>query len=333
MPSAPTKTEVAELLLGWQLLERQAARARLRSETELLRDLRAVLRFQVSALTERLDYVQDKSKALLLIRQAADRIDDAITATVTVGRGAARDASLAQVSRELEHLRKLLTADGWTAGELPPDPTPAPREDDVAAAANVAASVSSRWGTAALSAVYAWEEDPSDVSLATAVRGTVVALSPQLETIAATEISDAFSAELEEALEPLSDYPWSAQVFKVWSAMLDGVTCHRCYELDGRAVPVDDPWPDGAYQPLHPRCRCMGVPLYIPKPRALQDVATDYAAYKAEVRDQIRASRHSKAAGRHAADFVARSRAGRSPIVISKDFAVGRLSGRAAGSR
>ena len=323
--SAPTKQEVSELLKGWAVLERLRGRDRLKAEISLLRELRSTLRFQVQDLSIRLEGTTDSNKALYLIRQASDRIDDAIAATVTVGRGNARDLSLAAAEREVDRLRSLLTKDGWEGAALPPAPIPADRTIDVPASANVGASVASRWGTAALASVLRWEASP-ETSLPHAIRSTATALAPQLETVAATEISSAFYAEQLEALEPLSDYPWSAQIFKVWSAMLDGSTCQRCFEMDGRAVPTDVAWPEGASQPLHPRCRCMTVPLYIPKPRALQDVATDYGSYKQEIRDQIRESRGVRSFDRPAAEFVSRSRASRSPIVISKDFAIGKLS-------
>ncbi len=346
-PQPPTKAEVTVLLATWRKLEAARARARLATERRALRLLQDALQLQVSRLADRLEVSRSvtgtaalKSTAIAGISQTVPHVQAALAAAVLAARSDARETSRTRAEAELEHLRTLLRRDGYGAAELPPDPEPGDSEHDQVAAGSAASSISSRWSTAALAATLAWEADPSG-SLAYAVRRTAAGAAPQLEGIAATEVSSAFNEEHDSALELLSEYPWSPGIFKVWSALLDGRVCQRCYELDGRAVPVDGAWPEGASQPLHPRCRCMEVPLYIPKPRALQDIATDYAGYKAEIRDQIRESRKRGAppsrspavAGpaRNAPQFIGRSKADRSPIVISKDFAVGRLR-RAAGS-
>lgn len=328
----PTKAEVTALLVGWRSLEKARAAARLRTERAALRQSKNTAQLIVSRAADSLEGLRGaprltKLTAIAAIQRGSSALRDASAADVADARAAARTASLARASAEIDHLSALLADDGWTDADLPDAPDPDVPDTDGIRAAAAGSSVSARWAALALAALSKWETD-SGLSLPYALRRTVVLLEPHLERTIATEVSHAWSDEHSAALEPLSDYPWSAQVFRVWSSMLDGAVCQRCYEMDGTAVPVSNPWPGGAYQPMHPHCRCMEVPLYIPKPKALQDVASDYSAYKAEVRDQVRASRHSKAGGRHAASFISRSRAGRSPVVISKDFAVGRLARR-----
>lgn len=343
----PTKAEVTALLVGWRALERARARARLATEKRALRLLSDALQLQVSRLADRLEVSRSlsgpaalKSTAIAGISQAVPHVQAAMAGAVLAARSDARETSRQRTEAELAHLRTLLRRDGYDGADLPSDPEPGDSEHDSIAAGSAASSVSSRWATAALAATLAWEADPSG-SLAYAIRRTAAGAAPQLETVAATEVSTAFNEEHDDGLEQLSEYPWSAGVFKVWSAILDGRVCNRCYEQDGQTVPVDKPWKDGASQPMHPRCRCMEVPLYIPKPKALQDVASDYSAYKAEIRDQIRESRRkpgpsvaTPGPARNAPQFIERSKPGRSPQVISKDFAVGRLSsGRTAVGR
>lgn len=327
----PTKAEVTALLVGWKALERSRAAARLQVERSSLKDSRAAVRTIVSSAADRLEGIRNaprlsKMTALAAIQAASGQLRDQVAASVADGRDDARTASLSRANAEIEHLSSLLSKDGWSGSELPGPVAPDVPDTDAIRAAAAGASVSSRWAALALGAVSQWEADGG--SLPTALRRTTTLLDPHLSRAIATEISEAFADEHLAALEPLSDYPWSAQVFKVWSAILDGRLCQRCYELDGRAVPLNHSWPEGATQPLHPHCRCMEVPLYIPKPARLQDTASDYSAYKAEIRDQIRESRGKRDFGRTAGQFVERSRVGRSPTVISKDFAVGRLARR-----
>jgi len=42
-----------------------------------------------------------------------------------------------------------------------------------------------------------------------------------------------------------------------WSAVLDERTCVRCAAMDGKFFPLDAP----PQIPLHPRCRCLAVPV------------------------------------------------------------------------
>jgi len=338
MAENPTRQEVAALLVSWKVLEKRRAAALLRSERSALSSLTAVAREHVHAAADRLDGLSHapgtaRLVGLRAIQQTSATLRDGLTQAITDTRSDARQVSQERTAAEFQHLRKLLRKDGWGEDELPPDPSPADADHDAIAAANAAASLASRWGILALGALRSWEDNPAS-SLQQAIRSTVssapgaVSLLPAVSRTAATETATAFNEEHLDALEPLSDYDWAPGLFKVWSALLDGRVCQRCFENDGEAVPVNAAFRSGDDIPLHPYCRCIPVPLYIPRPRSLEDVAIDYAGYKAEIRDLIREGRAKPVddEGRHAASFIARSRFPRSPIVISKDFTSGRLS-------
>lgn len=173
------------------------------------------------------------------------------------------------------------------------------REVDRTAAHLAAASYAAAWGAGAM---------------ASAVGAPAEALRPErlspmlhrLRRIAATETARVFN--------DARDRPGT---FRVWSAVLDRVTCAFCWSRDGQVVA-----PGEAFEgrpPAHPYCRCTVEVLSVPRPERITDIGLDYGAFKDELRDAIR--EHRASGGRHAAAFVNESMGKRrSPVVLTDKF-------------
>jgi hypothetical protein len=179
---------------------------------------------------------------------------------------------------------------------------------DSVRAHTAAASYAAAWGAAALARVLSNDPSarPSTPSSADDAR---------LARIAATETAEAFNDERRRVLR---EQPADPDAFQVWSALLDRVTCAFCFRKDGEVRAQRESF--GVVPPVHPNCRCTIERLHIPHPERLDDVAFDYALFKAELRDVIRERR--VVAGRHAVSFVGASTSGkkRSPEVLTDTF-------------
>ena len=90
-----------------------------------------------------------------------------------------------------------------------------------------------------------------------------------------------------------------------------------CWRIDGRVMPAGESFPVGN-PPVHPFCRCTIELVHIPRPRALEDVGTDYETFKAELEDVIREQREVSA--RHAGEFVKGSMRHGSPVELTRKF-------------
>ena len=102
-------------------------------------------------------------------------------------------------------------------------------------------------------------------------------------------------------------YGWLSATYRVWSAILDRRTCPVCSSADGTMVPAGSPWPEGLEIPLHARCRCVELIIFIPEAHAakLPGMQLDYDALKADVRDYFRGSSLRVAEGRrHVGGFI-----------------------------
>lgn len=193
-------------------------------------------------------------------------------------------------------------------------------EDDAAAAFVAAAGITAAWGSAALQAVAA--EAP--------LGRIASAVAPNIERTVATEVGRAFNDERDgilvnfglDGLDGGGDEPSVTKprgMYKVWSAVLDGKTCSRCFAADGETIELHKAFAAPG-PPLHPRCRCFIEHVIVPKPERLEDIAIDYALFKEELRDVIREKRAVSAS--HALSFVADSMGPkRSPKVLTKRFA------------
>lgn len=201
--------------------------------------------------------------------------------------------------------------------------------DSVAAIA-ASGTLSTTWATAALSAVASWDgKRPLARELAELPRS----IEPSVQRTGATETAKAFNDERSGALGAVSDLFGDAGgdhddgdgrrlapgLFKVFSAVLDRVTCTRCFGADGEIVDARDSFRAGA-PPLHPWCRCIVEHIIIAKPERLEDIGIDYALFKEELRDVIRERR--EISDKRALAFISDSLGDkRSAEVLAKRFA------------
>lgn len=165
-------------------------------------------------------------------------------------------------------------------------------EVDAAASFVAAAGITSAWGSASLQAIAA-ESPLSKVAqeIASSVDRTV-----------STEVARAFNDERNTLIVDFgmrlgegdgddgTTSRLSPGMFKVYSAILDGRTCPRCFAADGEVIELQASFKAGA-PPLHPRCRCIIEHVIVPKPQRLEDVRIDYELFKSELRDVIRENR------------------------------------------
>lgn len=208
------------------------------------------------------------------------------------GRYDARDEGRDRLESELEHAFPF----SLTTADL-----------DAAAAFVAASAVTASWGSSALSRIAA---ESSFI-------GVVKDVEPAVQRTVATEVARAFNDERDRILIDLGDMGGiggldtgrtdtrAAGMYKVWSAVLDGVTCQRCFAADGQVIELHQSFKSGEAPPLHPNCRCIVEHVIVPKPERLDDIDIDYGLFKEELRDVIREGRAES--NRHALSFVADS--------------------------
>jgi hypothetical protein len=197
--------------------------------------------------------------------------------------------------------------------------------DDAAGVAS-SAVLAGAWAATALAAIGA------DASLRE-LAGLAKAIDGRVRRVAVTESAQAFNAERHALLidldlgranrEPFDEKgPPPPGMFKVWSAILDRVTCPRCFAADGQVVELHKPFKSGESPPLHPFCRCIIEHVIVPKPQRLDDIAIDYELFKEELRDVIREGRgiSDKRALAFVSDSLGRGN-DRSPKALTKRFA------------
>lgn len=77
------------------------------------------------------------------------------------------------------------------------------------------------------------------------------------ERIAVTEVTRAYATGQRMAGEDLQKEFPGVKVVKEWFTNEDDKTCELCFPLNGKVVPVDEPFGDGVDDPpVHPQCRC-----------------------------------------------------------------------------
>jgi len=113
-------------------------------------------------------------------------------------------------------------------------------------------------------------------------------------------------------------YGWGAGLFDVWSAILDRSTCPGCMRLDGEMVPVGQAFTAAFRPPLHLRCRCLPVTIFVPSAmeRRLPGIQLDYAALKEDVSEYFRGS--SLTGVRHIESYVQGAFAKSSPEELAR---------------
>ncbi len=92
----------------------------------------------------------------------------------------------------------------------------------------------------------------------------------RIEMVAATETSQAFNAERDEAATDYvqrQDGNIAPLLLKTWDATLDRATCSTCKGLDGTIRPWGFDFPGFAVPgDVHPRCRCIEGFFFVPIP-------------------------------------------------------------------
>lgn len=226
----------------------------------------------------------------------------------------------------------LAAADGRAAGRLTLEreigsalPAGGARDADEALATAAAASLAGGWGSVALAELGSADEGAQ----AKAMAGVPELLDGRVRRTAATETARAFNDERDDILILLGGGELEGRVpphdvvqpglFKVWSAVLDRVTCAACFGMDGTVLEAAKTFKSGP-PPLHPNCRCVVEHVIIPKPERLEDIAIDYDLFKQELVDVIRERR--EISDRQALRFVTESLGTkRSPSALTKRFA------------
>lgn len=222
------------------------------------------------------------------------------------------------VAREIEAARHDARIAGRASSPRPDTPTRATALDGVASFA-AAAGLAAAWVGAATRKMVA------GVSL----KGLARAIDTNVQRTVATEVAYAFNDERELVFGELISLQGSgnddgtpaprAGAFKVWSAVLDGRTCPRCFAADGETVEVGAKFQAGI-APLHPFCRCIVEYVIVPKVERLEDVAIDYDLFKREMREVIREQRIDDG-DRHAVGFLGDSMGKtRSPVALTRRY-------------
>ncbi len=266
--------------------------------------MRHVIRLGTDTVTAEATRLRGRSAASAVRRQAP-ALQASIGTELLMARREARLAGRQRLESELDATFPMMV----TGAEL-----------DAAAAFIAAAGLTAAWGSAALSALAAG-----------ATLGRVpTAIGSNVDRTVATEVARAFNDERDAILVDFgsrfgadrdpSDEGRRPQpgIFKLYSAVLDGKTCQKCFGADGEIVEPHQSFKAGT-PPQHPWCRCLVEHVIVPKPARLEDIIIDYELFKEELRDVIREGRI--VSDRQALSFVSDSLGSkRSPEVLTKRF-------------
>lgn len=175
--------------------------------------------------------------ALTAVATAAKEVARRISRSVLEARRSARATALIRIAAE--------------SGSAPPPPSDAAEDAGLADAA--AASYGAAWSAAVTRAVLAWADDPRGMP---PIKAASDSQDYRLARIAATEVSQAYNDEHEEAGRTLR----RPGAVRRWEAMLDRRVCKVCREMDGKTTPLGGSFAGGR-EPgfVHPVCRCIAV--------------------------------------------------------------------------
>ena len=192
-------------------------------------------------------------------------------------------------------------------------------EMDAALAAHAGGSMAQQWAGVMLGQHAKWKREGGSVEgLSAALRGSGRILEPKIHDHAMAHSFDPYADEHRATwgdalkgsrlVQPVAypivrpddmfdsgpesglAYGWGEGIFDVWSAVLDRKTCPACAAMDGHMVPAGKGWPGAGRPPMHPRCRCVPMALFVPEAvsRKLPGIQQDYSALKEDVRDYMR---------------------------------------------
>lgn len=262
-------------------LERRNARAMLQVERETLLEARRAIREAGAGLTDALGDVPElgtdrtRERAISRVQVLMPALAATLTTALLSGRRKARTAAAEVVIAEVKSLAMPGSGGFTLAGK-------AAATVDAAASQVRASALASSWGSAAIAKI-----EEALATEATSPKAAVAELTAitdrRADTTVSTETAAAFNDGKAVANDVIAEQPWSAGMYRTWSAYLDARTCSICWRKDGETVPIGQPFSDGLKPPAHPRCRCIETMIYIPKPAALEAIGWDYEAFKDEV--------------------------------------------------
>lgn len=259
-------------------------------------------------------------------------LEERIKRTTLDARGHAKALAGGQVAFELDRqaTRREATA--------PAVPVVSSIDVDLFEAQRASGALSAAWASASDAHLRQWERaGGTEAALARELRAATERLLPRVESHAAWQAMEAYNRQHADAwdllagtgpveVEPLLPDGWSANLFRLWSAVLDRKTCPVCHGLDGTMVPMGKKFHAGE-APLHIRCRCVVITIDIPDEkqlRKLPGITLDYAQLKDDIREHFRNSRLTDLTGlRHSESFVREALKTSSPEALTR-----RLSGR-----
>ena len=263
---------------------------------------------------------------MVAVRDEATRLDGRLYDAVEAGRRAARDLAHGQVELELAMAEGWGKAAGYAAvWKLPVLGRSQTQAEDAVQATLATGSAVSQWSAAAVAGVAQWGRTGGAIQ--DAIKSTDAIMAPRLRNHAAVQAFDAYEAEHRyqwnqvirardddtprrarerfTTEEPPTDtdlglpWGWTALSYRFWSAYLDKATCSVCYHLDGQMVPLGRHFESGYEPPVHNRCRCVVMTIFVPEQlrQRLPGIQIDYRELKAEILDAIQ--------GRSATDRMA----------------------------
>lgn len=252
---------------AWARLHRESAKALLRAEAAMLRELRAALRSAAGRALLSLSDDADRTHALLVVRQAVKDAALALEHALVHGKTSARRVALHRVAAEVALLTRQLEAHGFDGPEAPEMSDGS--AEDAALAQTAAGSLASAWGASVIAGIARWSDDPTSTTPIRAARAAVDQVDYRLRRTAATETSRSFNDEHAEALDEIADAndgaTWLPAIWKRWDAMLDRKVCQACKDHDGETAFIGFAF-DGGDKPgeMHANCRCIETMVFLP---------------------------------------------------------------------
>lgn len=271
------------------------------------------------------------------VSSLSDALSSAAANAVEVARGHARDLSLGQVGTDLASFVKKAQELGFPVLHPVVNLLPGVHVDQDGAISHQAGlSLAHRWSSQMLGNYSQWKREGGGVDglirrFQNASRG---GLDNLIETQAITQSIDAYADQhaatwreiagqaAGSALDSAGEdgIGWGAGLYDMWSATLDRGTCGDCFDLDGEMVPSGTEFPGVSRAPLHNRCRCEPLSIWIPEAalKKLPGAQLDYELLKQDVKEYARGSSLNIGEGRrHAQDFMRDALSGHSPSVLN----------------